>query len=141
MFKVKIYTIGRSKETWLQQALAEYEKRLSRDLLIDWILAKDDSELKAKILRDPPFIALDVKGEEIDSVGFSKQFKQLLQANGCRIQFLIGGAQGIEQEILEKSIWKCSLSKLTLTHQMTRLVLVEQLYRALQIEAGTSYHK
>lgn len=141
MFKVKIYTVGRLKEPWLQEAIAEYEKRLSKELKIDWILAKNNSELSAKINRDPPWIALDVKGEQTDSPGFSKQLKTLLQTHGSRLNFLIGGPEGIEKALLDKSIWRWSLSRLTLTHQMVRLILIEQIYRALQIDGGTSYHK
>lgn len=136
MFKVKIYTIGKCKEAWLQGALAEYEKRVSRKMEIEWILAKNDAELGEKIPRDVPWISLDVKGELVDSPALSKK---LLRSS--RLHFLIGGPEGIAQELLEKSAWRWSLSPLTFTHQMVRLLLVEQLYRALEIDAGTSYHK
>jgi 23S rRNA (pseudouridine1915-N3)-methyltransferase len=139
MFKVKISSIGRSKEPWLKAALAEYEKRLSRQMEIEWIFAKDDAELIEKITT--PWIALDVQGEQMDSLGFAKKINHLFCTHGSRLHFLIGGANGISKKILEQSIWTWSLSKLTFTHQMTRLILLEQLYRAMQIDAGTAYHK
>jgi 23S rRNA (pseudouridine1915-N3)-methyltransferase len=139
MFKVKIFSIGKSKEPWLKEALTEYEKRLSRQIEIEWCFAKDDTQLLEKAT--PPLIVLDVEGEQTDSPGLAKKLGALFQANGSRLNFLIGGAEGIPKKILEQSVWVWSLSQLTFTHQMTRLILLEQLYRAVQIEAGTSYHK
>ncbi len=139
MFKVKIYSVGRSKESWLQEALAEYEKRLSRQIEIEWIFAKDDAQLAEKVTA--PWIALDVQGEQVDSPRLAKKLIGLFLAHGSRLHFLIGGAEGINKKLLEQSAWRWSLSPLTFTHQMTRLILLEQLYRAMQIESGTSYHK
>jgi 23S rRNA (pseudouridine1915-N3)-methyltransferase len=136
MFKVKIYTIGKCKEAWLQEALAEYEKRLSKKMDIEWILAKSDADLFQKFPRDVPWIALDVKGELVDSPTLSRKI-----VHCSRLHFLIGGAEGIREELPAKSAWRWSLSPLTFTHQMVRLLLLEQLYRALEIDAGSSYHK
>ncbi len=136
MFKVKIYTIGKCKEAWLQEALAEYEKRLSRKMEIEWILAKNNTELAEKLPREIPWISLDVKGELIDSPSLSKKLLK-----NSRLHFLIGSAEGIDLGLLNKSAWRWSLSPLTFTHQMVRLLLLEQLYRALEIDAGTSYHR
>jgi 23S rRNA (pseudouridine1915-N3)-methyltransferase len=141
MFKVKIYTIGKLKDSWLQEALAEYEKRLSRDIEIEWILAKTDEELEEKISKENHWIALDPNGELVDSPRFSKKLLQLFEKQGSRLNFLIGGSDGIPEQLKRKSLWKWSLSPLTFTHQMTRLILIEQLYRALEIESGSSYHK
>ncbi|MDE3046377.1 MAG: 23S rRNA (pseudouridine(1915)-N(3))-methyltransferase RlmH [Verrucomicrobiota bacterium] len=139
MFKVKIYTIGRLKETWLQEALAEYEKRLSRQIGVEWVLAKNERELTEKI--QSPWIALDVRGELVDSVALSKKLLKLFSHHGSRLNFLIGGSEGIDPLLLEKSAWRWSLSPLTFTHQMTRLILLEQLYRAIEIDSGSAYHK
>jgi 23S rRNA (pseudouridine1915-N3)-methyltransferase len=139
LFKVKISSVGRSKEPWLQAALAEYEKRLSRHMDIAWVIAKDDAHLNELVA--PPWIALDSHGEEIDSVTASKKVMRLFAEQGSSLHFLIGGAEGLSQRIVTKSLWTWSLSKLTFTHQMTRLVLLEQLYRAVQIDLGTAYHK
>jgi 23S rRNA (pseudouridine1915-N3)-methyltransferase len=136
MFKVKIYTVGKCKETWLQEALAEYEKRLSRTMEIEWILSKNNAELIEKLPRDARWISLDVKGELLDSPALSKKLLK-----NSRLHFLIGGPDGIDPELLAKSAWRWSLSPLTFTHQIVRLLLVEQLYRALEIDAGTSYHR
>ena len=139
MIKVKIYTIGRCKDAWLLEALAEYEKRLSKQVQFDWILCKNDEELASKV--QAPYIALHPAGELLDSPAFSKKYIKLLEKHGSRLNFLIGGSDGISLELLEKSAWIWSLSPLTFTHQMTRLVLLEQIYRAFEIDSGSEYHK
>jgi len=139
MIKVKIYTIGRCKDSWLQEALAEYEKRLSNQVQFEWILAKNDEELESKL--QAPWIALDPKGELLDSPSLSKKWMKLVQTHGARLNILIGGSDGIPKHLLNKSVWNWSLSPLTFTHQMTRLILLEQLYRAFEIEMGSEYHK
>jgi 23S rRNA (pseudouridine1915-N3)-methyltransferase len=139
MIKVKIYTIGRCKDSWLQEALSEYEKRLSPYIHFEWILAKNNDELASKV--QAPWISLHPKGELVDSPALSKKWIKLVQANGSRLNILIGGSDGIPQTLLNKSVWNWSLSPLTFTHQMTRLIVLEQLYRAFEIEAGSSYHK
>ncbi len=137
MFKVKIFTVGKTREPWLQAALAEYEKRLSAYAKIQWMLAKNSDELAAKAMQESPWIALDVRGELVDSPRASQKLLKI----GARWNFVIGDAEGLPSPLLEKSAWRWSLSPLTFTHQMTRLVLLEQIYRALEINAGSSYHK
>jgi 23S rRNA (pseudouridine1915-N3)-methyltransferase len=139
MIKVRIYTIGRCKDSWLQEALAEYEKRLSKQIQFDWILLKTDEELIEKI--QSPWIALDPKGELLDSPALSRKLMKLLQLHGSRLNILIGGSAGIPSQLLAKSIWTWSLSPLTFTHQMTRLILLEQIYRSFEIASGSEYHK
>ncbi|HSX26048.1 MAG TPA: 23S rRNA (pseudouridine(1915)-N(3))-methyltransferase RlmH [Chlamydiales bacterium] len=134
MFKVKVLTIGRSKESWLAEALAEYEKRLQGKLQLEWHFAKNNPQLITWARQEPSLIALDPKGELLTS----EQFSQKIVKNS-RLHFLIGGAEGIPAEIPTPIKW--SLSPLTFTHQMTRLILLEQLYRALEIEKGSAYHK
>lgn len=136
MFKVKVLTIGRCKEKWLAEALAEYEKRLRGKLTIEWQLAEDDAELTewAKL---QPYIALDPKGALLTSEAWSLKMIKL----GLRLAFVIGGAEGLPLEILKGAQFRWSLSPLTFTHQITRLILAEQLYRATEIERGSRYHK
>src|SRR3989344_2292108 len=112
MLKVKIYTIGRVKESWLQEALSDYEKRLRRAVEVKWVLAKTDRELAEKVAA--PWIALDVKGTLIDSVQCSKKLMKLFSECGSRLSFLIGGAEGLPEELLKKSLWRWRLSPLTL---------------------------
>jgi len=136
MFKVKVLTIGRCKEIWLAEALAEYEKRLRGKLSIEWVLAKDNAQLTEWALQES-YIALDPKGELLTSEAWSDKMMKL----GLRLVFVIGGAEGLTPELLKKAQFKWSLSPLTFTHQISRLILTEQLYRATEIERGSQYHK
>jgi len=131
--------MGRCRETWLQCALAEYEKRLQATLQIEWLIAKNNAQLIDWAREEPFLIALDPKGDLLESEKLSRKLHSLLREKGSRLQFIIGGAEGIPPEI--ECHWRWSLSPLTFTHQMVRLLLAEQLYRALDIEKGSGYHK
>lgn len=137
MFKVKIIAIGRAKEAWLNAALAEYEKRLKGRMELDWLLAEDNGSLSAYCRKEPILIALDIKGDLLNSETFSEKWMRF----GARATFVIGGPEGLPAEILKAAQWRWSLSPLTFTNQMVRLLLVEQLYRALEIARGSPYHK
>ncbi len=141
MIKVKIYTVGKSKETWLQEALEEYSKRLQPVLSIEWILAKTDLQLKQLVSKEANYLCLDPNGKQCSSEEFSTLLMDLVQKRDSRLIFVIGGAEGIPPEIQERALLKISLSRLTFTHQMTRLVLLEQIYRAFEIAKGSGYHK
>jgi 23S rRNA (pseudouridine1915-N3)-methyltransferase len=141
MFKIKVYTIGKLKETWLEKILAEYTKRLCTSLTIEWNLAKNQSQLDMFLEKETHYICLDPKGHQLTSLAFSQFLFQNLEINGSRLSFIIGGAEGLSSKIKGKASQVISLSLLTFTHQMTRLILVEQLYRAVEIEKGTQYHK
>jgi 23S rRNA (pseudouridine1915-N3)-methyltransferase len=138
MFKVKVITQGKVKEPWLHEALAEYEKRLTGKMDIDWILIDKPKDLEDKALKEPHLIALDIKGQYLSSEQFSKALFSKWSLRPC---FVIGGFDGLPPSILTHAKYRFSLSPLTFTHQMVRLILVEQLYRALEIEQGSSYHK
>ena len=137
MLKIKIYTIGRCKETWLAEASQEYEKRLKGRAGIEWLLAKDNPQLIEWSSAESNLFALDPKGEILTSEAFSQK---LVQA-GSRPSFVIGGAEGLPPEILKHAKEAISLSRLTFTHQIARLILAEQIYRALEIERKSPYHK
>ena len=138
MFKVKIILQGRAKEAWLKEALFEYEKRLKNKLEIEWIFAENRLDLIQKTAKEPRLIALDLKGRELDSEAVCHK---LFSEWGSRTAFAIGGAEGLPPEVLAHAFFRWSLSPLTFTHQIVRLLLVEQLYRAIEIEKGSSYHK
>ena len=137
MFKVKIIAIGRAKEAWLNSALAEYEKRLQGRLKLEWIAAEDDAALTAHCRKESLLIALDLGGDLLSSEAFSEKWMRL----GARAAFVIGGPDGLPSEVTKMAHWRWSLSPLTFTNQMARLIVVEQIYRALEIAKGSPYHK
>lgn len=141
MFKVKVITVGKCKEEWLSEALLEYEKRMQKMLKIEWVLLKNDAQLESYAQKEPDYICLDLKGKLLSSEEFSQKLLQLLEQGGSRLSILIGGAEGFSENVLSKAKFLISLSHLTFTHQLVRLILVEQIYRALEIAKGTEYHK
>jgi 23S rRNA (pseudouridine1915-N3)-methyltransferase len=141
MLKVKVYSVGKTKEAWLQEALNEYERRLKASLLFEWILAKNDEHLKQFLEKEEHFICLDPKGKQYSSEEFSSFLMRAFRDCNSRLVFVIGGAEGVPQGLKDKAKSQLSLSKMTMTHQITRLILIEQIYRALEIERGSAYHK
>jgi 23S rRNA (pseudouridine1915-N3)-methyltransferase len=135
MFQIKILTVGKSKEPWLQAALAEYEKRLLPYVKLEWVLAKDDSSLSTLCLKEHKPIGLDPKGAPLSSEQFSRDLLAALP----RLSLVIGGADGLPKHVPYARLW--SLSPLTFTHQLTRLILLEQVYRAFQIADNRPYHR
>lgn len=140
MYKIKILTIGKTKETWLEEALAEYHKRLKATVQIEIILAKNDAHLAELASKEAVVICLDVVGEPLSSEDFSKLVMTQLERGGARLSFVIGGPEGLPMELRNAPL-RVSLSKMTYTHQIVRLVLVEQIYRAFEIDKGSRYHK
>ena len=144
MYRIKIFSIGKTKEKWLEEALAEYLKRLTQTATIDFILAKNDEQLTTLVeneaTRGTLIICLDAEGKVLDSDQFSCYLMHQLEAGGSRLSLVIGGSDGLPAAF-KQTYPLLSLSKLTFTHQIIRLILVEQIYRALEIAKGSKYHK
>ncbi len=140
MYKITIFSVGKTKESWLLEAISEYEKRLKTTIDLQWVLVKKSEQLDS-LLEQTPFIALTPEAKQYSSEEFSVQMHQFLEKLGSRIAFLIGGAEGITPKLLSKAFATLSFSKMTFTHQIVRLLLVEQIYRATEIKKGSGYHK
>lgn len=140
MVKIKIYTVGKLKEPWLREGLDEYTKRLSQDAEIEWVIAKNDDALLALAPKEKGLICLDSRGKLMTSQKFSAFMENMLEKQGSRLSFLIGGPEGIPEEMASR-LMRISLSPMTFTHQMVRLILLEQIYRAFEIGKNSPYHK
>lgn len=155
MSSIKIICPGKVREKWMQLGIEEYIRRLSRyakvnitqvdDAPDSWPLEKalqeEASRIMAKIKPGDYVIALDLNGIQPDSVQFSGFIQDWLQTGGSEIIFVIGGSNGLARELLDRAQQKLCLSRMTFTHQMTRLVLLEQCYRAFKISRNEPYHK
>ncbi|MBY0529476.1 MAG: 23S rRNA (pseudouridine(1915)-N(3))-methyltransferase RlmH [Rhabdochlamydiaceae bacterium] len=141
MYKIKIVTVGKTKETGLSEAIEEYTSRLKTSMTFEWIFVKDDEKLKQFLDKEASYLCLDPNGTLLTSEAFSIYIVNSLKELGSRLTLVIGGSDGIPFEIKAKARKLISLSPLTFTHQLTRLILIEQLYRALEIEKGSAYHK
>ena len=145
MQKITFLVVGKIKESFYREAVSEYAKRLSRfvKLEIKEIAEKDDpKQEKEDILRAIKgyTVALCIEGEQTDSEGLAKLVKKCAD-KGQDITFIIGSSFGLADEVKQKADYKLSFSKMTFPHQLMRVVLAEQVYRACMINAGASYHK
>lgn len=140
MLKLKILSIGKTKEKWLEEACQEYEKRLKAFVHIELLWARDNAQLIDWALKENASFCLDPAGRSLSSEAFSAFLATEWEKGGSRLAIVIGGAEGLPKE-LKAGKTLISLSPMTFTHQITRLVLMEQIYRAMEIQKGTSYHK
>lgn len=138
-----IVVVGKknSVEPWINEGVNEYEKRLRVSMTLNTIFLKTNDELidHCKLARGS-VIAMDENGKQFTSRNFSEYFYKGLEDGGATINFIIGGFDGLPDEILN-AYPTISLSSMTWTHQMARLLLVEQIYRASEIRKGSAYHK
>lgn len=138
MYKIYLYSVGKSKESWLNEALDLYQKRLSHKVSLHFKWAKNSKQLLKWLEGEHKIVCLDEKGQTYSSVQFSNFLFDTLQKYGCELHLVIGDAFGLPEEL--QSFPKISLSKMTFTHQMVRLILIEQIYRAWAIQEGSPYH-
>ncbi len=153
--KITILAVGKIKDDWLKEGIAEYTKRISKYCeieiiqvadagegdLIEKAISDENDRLLSKIKENDYVIALDLHGEMLDSVSFSKKLIQWIELGGARIKFVIAGSNGYGEQVIQRANQKICLSKLTFTHQMTRLILLEQIFRSFKILKGEKYHK
>lgn len=143
--KITIRIVGR-KDPWMEQACDVYNQRLGSALSLETIWHKTDDQLVRNVESDASkqhaIVLLDpTVGKEYTSEQFAKKVYDWLEQGGSRLVFVIGGAEGLPAPLRQMAYPAVSLSKLTLTHQFARLILVEQIYRASEIRKGTDYHK
>ena len=168
--KITVVAVGKLKERYLKDGIAEYSKRLSRFCNLKLTEVQDEQapeslsaaqeeqikkkeaagimsrlkegKLKEGRLKEGTFlIALDVKGKRKSSEEFASTLQSCFNSGRSNITFVIGGSIGIDAQLLQKADLTLSLSDMTFPHQLTRLILLEQLYRAFKIINGEAYHK
>lgn len=158
--KITILTVGKIKEKYLKDAIAEYAKRLSRyckleivevadektienasQVLETQIRDKEAERLMKYIREDAYVITLEIKGKQLTSEELSEKINQLGIQGKSHIIFVIGGSIGLGDEILKRSDYALSFSKMTFPHQLMRVILLEQIYRSNRIINGEPYHK
>ena len=158
--KIKIVTVGKLKEKYLKDGIAEYSKRISRFATVEMIELADektpdrasDSEnakilcvegnrILSKIGEREFVVVLAIEGKTLSSEEFSKQLEQASINGSSTLTFVIGGSLGLSKEVKKRANLSVSFGRLTLPHQLMRLVLVEQIYRAFTIQQGSPYHK
>lgn len=158
--KLSIIAVGKLKEKYLKDGINEYSKRLSRFCELEIIEVEDEQappnlspaqelqvkrketeRLLKKVKDGSRLIVLDVKGERLSSEKFSSRLESFFVSGASHITFVIGGSLGFDSELLSRADLRLSLSDMTLPHQLARLVLLEQIFRAFKIMNGETYHK
>ena len=150
---IKIVCVGKIKESFYREAIEEYVKRLSKYVEIkiielpDYGLLDEKSMIKKEsmeienVLNNKDYnVVLDINGKEMDSLEFASKLNDI-QISNSNITFIIGGSSGIEEDLKNKCNLRLSFSKLTFPHQLFRIILLEQIYRAYKINNNESYHK
>ena len=150
---IKIICVGKLKEKYLRDASLEYLKRIQKYTKLEIIELEDEGindksvalrREKEKILKNISpkdyIVTLEIEGKEFTSLEFAKKIESL-QINYPNICFVIGGSYGLDDEIKNLSQFKLSFSSMTFPHQLFRIMLLEQIYRAYKINSGESYHK
>ncbi|MBU9710898.1 23S rRNA (pseudouridine(1915)-N(3))-methyltransferase RlmH [Evansella tamaricis] len=157
---ISIITVGKLKEKYLKQGIEEYLKRLSSyanvqivevadekapdnmsETETDMIKEKEGERILSKINPDTYVMALAIKGKKWSSERLAKEIDHLATYGKSKIAFVIGGSVGLSDAVLGRADEQLSFSEMTFPHQLMRLILVEQIYRAFRINRGEPYHK
>ena len=157
--RITIVCAGKLKESYLKQGVAEYLKRLTPFAQVDireiheekmpenpsaaekkQVLAREGERLLKQVPQGSYLFVLDVYGEELSSEKLAAKIDRLMTSGESHLTFLIGGAFGLSEAIRAAANFRLSFSQLTFTHQMVRLLLVEQIYRCFKINRGEKYH-
>ena len=153
--KITLLTVGKIKAGWLSEGIDQYLNWLGRYAQVEVIEVADEAEqLPLAVLRKKEgerlckhwpdkgqIIALDLGGKQMDSETFSRQVQHWLEIGMSELTFIIAGSSGFDPTVLQRCTGRLCLSPMTFTHQMTRLILAEQLYRAFKIHFKEPYHK
>lgn len=158
--KITIISVGKIKEKYLRDAISEYSKRLSRyckleiievadektpdqasEVLENQIRSKEAEKILKYVKEDAYLVTLEIQGKMLTSEEMAGKIEQLGVQGISHIVFVIGGSIGLGKEVLEKSSFALSFSKMTFPHQLMRVILLEQIYRSYRIINGEPYHK
>ncbi|AME09083.1 23S rRNA (pseudouridine(1915)-N(3))-methyltransferase RlmH [Gemella sp. oral taxon 928] len=157
--KVTLLCVGKVKEKFYREAIKEYEKRLSAYVKLTTVeipdekvkvensseiavaMEKEGNNILSKIKDTQYVITLEILGESISSEKFSEKINNLMITGKSDVVLVIGGSYGLSDSVKKRSNYALSFSKMTFPHQMMRVILLEQVYRAYRIIMGASYHK
>ena len=157
---IDILCVGKIKEKYLRDAVDEYSKRLSRYCKLNIVEVNDEKtpdegidsleekvretegERLARYLKDNAFIVtLEIEGSQLSSTELAKKIGDIAVSGRSHIQFIIGGSLGLSKDIIKRADMHLSFSQMTFPHQLMRVILLEQIYRAFKINANEPYHK
>ncbi len=145
---ITLLCIGKLKERYWTEAVSEYVKRLSRyctlhieELKEEPTPEKEGEALLRRIREDAFVITLEIEGASLDSIQLSRKIAELGLSGRSNLVFVIGGSDGLSDEVKARADYRLSFSKMTFPHQLMRVILLEQIYRSFKIAKGEVYHK
>lgn len=142
-----ILCVGKLKEKYWTEASAEYRKRLSRYCTITVEELKEENpeaegqNILKRLKKDTFVITLEIQGKALSSEELSSKLQELALEGKSDITFVIGGSDGLSEDVSKRSDFRLSFSRMTFPHQMIRIFLLEQIYRSFKIMKGETYHK
>ncbi|MCR4934829.1 MAG: 23S rRNA (pseudouridine(1915)-N(3))-methyltransferase RlmH [Lachnospiraceae bacterium] len=158
--KIKLITVGKIKEKFFKDAILEYSKRLSKfcnleiievqdemtpdkatDVENQKILEKEGDRILSKIKDSEFLITLEIEGKKLSSEDLAKKLSSICLSGQSTIDFVIGGSLGLDKKVKARSDFSLSFSDMTFPHQLMRVIVLEQIYRAFKINANEPYHK
>lgn len=158
--KIKLITVGKIKEKFFKDAILEYSKRLSKfcnleiievqdemtpdkatDVENQKILEKEGDRILSKIKDSDFLITLEIEGKKLSSEDLAKKLSSICLSGQSTIDFVIGGSLGLDNKVKARSDFSLSFSDMTFPHQLMRVIVLEQIYRAFKINANEPYHK
>ncbi|MBO4637361.1 MAG: 23S rRNA (pseudouridine(1915)-N(3))-methyltransferase RlmH [Clostridiales bacterium] len=153
--KIRIVSPGKIKEKWLAAGIDEYKKRISKyasveiievpdspdTIPVDRALAKEGEAILSKIGPSDVVWAADLHGDLLTSEEFSKKMISDIEKGGSVLTLVIGGSNGLDPSVVKRADRRVAFGNITMTHMMTRLILLEQVYRGFKIANGEKYHK
>ncbi len=160
MIKLKIIAVGKLKENFYTAAIDEFSKRLSRYAEIEFVEIPDEKapdkmsnadlerlksiegeKILSRITDNETVILTDLRGKQLSSVELAERISDYMVIGKSRLTFIIGGSNGVSNEVFNRADFKLCFSKMTFSHQIFRVMLLEQLYRSFKIINGEPYHK
>lgn len=148
---IRIIAIGKKHESWVVEGVERYQKRLRKPFDVDWVLLphssregltarKEESDsIRGRLGKDDCVLLLDERGKLFGSCVFSRLLMKELGSSSA-VSIVIGGAYGVDEGLRERANTVISLSQMVFPHQLVRLILIEQMYRAQEIAVGSPYH-
>lgn len=160
VLQIQIVCVGNLKEKYLKEAVSEYLKRLSRFCRVtinevpeekvpetlsvtekEQVLKKEAERIRNALFKNTFTVVLDLKGKQPDSMELSKLLSSWMLQGKSSISFIIGGSIGLDRQLVNEADYNLCLSNLTFPHQLTRVILLEQIYRCFKIINNETYHK
>jgi 23S rRNA (pseudouridine1915-N3)-methyltransferase len=157
---ITIISVGKIKEKYLNEGIKEYSKRLSKycklklievndekapenlsEAEMEQVKSKEGKRILSKLNENSYVISLCINGKNLSSEELAEKIDKLALTGNSNVTFIIGGSLGLSNEVINKSHFKLSFSKMTFPHQLMKLILLEQIYRAFRINRGEPYHK